>query len=84
MIVVALADDPDRLPSKCESNLSRISFRLVLLKLFYFKIHFEVCKFMADEISGSLKDHSSSDLIQTNYLLDERVEKKNAKKYTES
>jgi hypothetical protein len=41
----------------------------------------KACKYLANEISESLLEHNSHDVIQTDYNLDDRLKKKNAKKY---
>lgn len=56
-----IADDPDRLPTKCET-----------------------CKYLTNEISESLLSHNSFEVIQTGYNIDERLNKKNPKKYIDS
>merc|ERR550539_1197687 len=56
-----LADDPNRLPTRCET-----------------------CKYLAEEISTSLKEHTSFDVINTNYRLDDMNNKQKPTKYMDS
>jgi hypothetical protein len=43
-----------------------------------------VCKYVTNEISDSLLKHKSHELIETAYSIDERLDKKKAKKYMDS
>lgn len=56
-----IADDPNRLPTKCET-----------------------CKYLTNEISDSLLEHNSHGIIETGYVLDERINNKKPKKYKDS
>ena len=39
------------------------------------------CKYLTNEISDSLLEHNSHDIIETGYVLDERINNKKPKKY---
>lgn len=80
IFVSIFADDPNRLPTKCESNDWLHNFFLNKLLLFILK----ACKYLTNELSESLLKHNSHDIIETGYSLDDRLNKKNPKKYRDS
>ncbi len=44
----------------------------------------EACKYLTNEISEGLLKHDSSDVIETGYNIDQRLDKKQKTKYRDS
>jgi len=59
-----------------------ITFFFSLNKLLLFIL--KACKYLTNELSESLLKHNSHDIIETGYSLDDRLNKKNPKKYRDS
>ena len=72
------------IPIVCLQNvkvmIDYITFFLNKLLLFILK----ACKYLTNELSESLLKHNSHDIIETGYSLDDRLNKKNPKKYRDS
>lgn len=82
-IVLVTSDDPNRLPTRCESNIDFEVFLWFKFVILYCSFS-QVCKYLTEEMSESLTTHNSPELIETAYSLDERLDKKKAKKYRDS
>jgi hypothetical protein len=81
---LAKADDPNRLPTKCESKITILKILANRKnKTLFFFLPLKVCKYLTNEIAESLHKHNSHELIETGYSLDDRL-KKNHKKYRDS